>query len=250
VAEALPTRQRSRAHPTSGTSIAKRWASFGRSASFRPVRSAQPDDCWLPPHRLREQLANPTPEIAAVKIGLLDRLGDDHVILRPMHTDDAAAYAGAFQDDPDLGRLLGIEADPDEASVRERIEAQAQRAEDTNFVQMAIADAATDSFWGAMIVHSLHEQHRRGELGFWVVPAQRGRGVGSRAVALTLSWLFEELDLLRVEMTTIPENQVVPALAQRLGFKQEGLLRARDIERGQRVDVVWFGLVREEWAGS
>ena len=99
-------------------------------------------------------------------------------------------------------------------------------------------------------MHSLHGQHRRGEVGFWVVMGQRRQGVGSRAVALILSWLFDEVGLLRVEMTTTPENQAVPGLARRLGFMQEGILRARNVERGQRVDLLWFGLLREEWPGT
>jgi RimJ/RimL family protein N-acetyltransferase len=101
-----------------------------------------------------------------------------------------------------------------------------------------------------VLVHSLHGHHRRGEIGFWVIPGQRRQGLGSGAVALMLSWLFDELELLRVEMTTTPENQAVPALAQRLGFTQEGVLRARNVERGQRVDLLWFGLLREEWRGT
>ena len=50
-------------------------------------------------------------------------------------------------------------------------------------------------------------------------------------------------------MTTTPDNQAVFALARRLGFVQEGVLRRRNVERGVRVDVVWFGVLREEWAG-
>src|SRR5699024_6519073 len=85
------------------------------------------------------------------------------------------------------------------------------------------------------------------ETGFWLVPAARGRGIGASAVALLVGWAFSELDMLRVEMTTTPENAAVPALARRLGFTHEGVLRRRNIERGERVDIVWFGLLREEW---
>jgi ribosomal-protein-alanine N-acetyltransferase len=188
--------------------------------------------------------------MSAMKIDLPDRLSDDLVSLRPMVATDAAPYATAFSDDPDLGRLLGVEQDPGEQTVRERIEAETEPVDDRTYFKLAIADPVTDAFWGEVLVHSLHQKHRRGEVGFWVIPGERGRGVGSRAVALTLSWLFGELDLLRVEMTTTPANQVVPALAQRLGFTQEGLLRERTVERGRRVDLVWFGLLREEWLGS
>jgi RimJ/RimL family protein N-acetyltransferase len=188
--------------------------------------------------------------MAAMKINLPGRLSSDRVSLRPMVPGDAAPYAAAFREDPDLGRLLGVEQDPDEQTVRERIEAQAQPAEDRAFLQFAIADPVTDAFWGEVIVHSLHRHHRRGEVGFWVIPGQRLQGVGSGAVALTLSWLFDELELLRVEMTTTPENPAVPALARRFGFTQEGVLRARNVERGRRVDLLWFGLLREEWPAT
>jgi RimJ/RimL family protein N-acetyltransferase len=67
-------------------------------------------------------------------------------------------------------------------------------------------------------------------------------------VSLTVSWVFKNLDLLRVEMTTTLENPAVPALAKRLGFTHEGTLRARNIERERRVDILWFGLLREEWS--
>jgi RimJ/RimL family protein N-acetyltransferase len=185
-----------------------------------------------------------------MRISPPERLDDGRAALRPLRVGDAGPYARAFVEDDALGRLLGIDKDPDEASVRERIERQAEPSEDATFFRLAIADPASDAFWGEVIAHSLDDQHRRGEIGFWVVPDQRGRGVGSSAVALAISWMFEELGLLRVEMTTTPENLVVPELARRLGFRQEGILRARNIERGERVDIVWFGLLREEWAES
>ena len=150
-----------------------------------------------------------------------------------------AAYAAAFRDDPELGRLIGTEADPDEARVRQRAIA------DRRF-ELAIVDE-DDAFAGMVLLHSLDERHRHCEVGFWLVPAARGNGVATRAVRLVVSWAFEELDLLRVEMTTTPDNAGVFALAERLGFTHEGVLRKRNVERGQRVDVVWFGVLREEW---
>jgi ribosomal-protein-serine acetyltransferase len=66
-------------------------------------------------------------------------------------------------------------------------------------------------------------------------------------VSLALSWAFVHLDLLRMEMTTTRENPAVPALARRLGFIEEGVLRQRNVERGRRLDIIWYGLLREEW---
>ena len=166
-------------------------------------------------------------------------LKGDGVALRRLRPGDAHAYAAAFKEDPELGRLIGTEEDPDEARVRQRATA------DRRF-ELAIT-GADDAFAGMVLLHSLDERHRHCEVGFWLVPAARGRGLASRAVRLVVSWAFEELDVLRVELTTTPDNAGVFALAERLGFAHEGVLRKRNVERGERVDVVWFGLLREEW---
>jgi RimJ/RimL family protein N-acetyltransferase len=62
-----------------------------------------------------------------------------------------------------------------------------------------------------------------------------------------VSWAFDTLDLLRVEMTTTSDNDAVFGLAKTLGFTHEGVMRQRNVERGQRVDIVMFGVVREAW---
>jgi RimJ/RimL family protein N-acetyltransferase len=184
----------------------------------------------------------------AMRIEVPERVADGRVAVRAMRIDDAEPYAAAFADDPDLGRLLGMQSDPDEKTIRDWIERLPQRADEGASVQLSIADAVSDAFWGVIHLHSLDWQSRRCEVGFWVIPEQRHRGVGSRAVSLTVSWVFNNLDLLRVEMTTTPENAAVPALAKRLGFTHEGTLRARNIERERRVDILGFGLLREEWS--
>jgi RimJ/RimL family protein N-acetyltransferase len=185
-----------------------------------------------------------------MRLELSEPLSDGRVTLRCMCAEDAAASARAFRDDPDLGRLIGVEHDPDEAGIGERIARQGEPAAQGRSFQLAIVDAVSDAFWGTMILHSFDWHSRRAEVGFWLVPGARGRGIGSAAVTLAVSWAFEAYDLLRVEMTTTPENPAVPALARRLGFTQEGVLRARNVERGRRVDIVWFGVLREEWLGG
>jgi [ribosomal protein S5]-alanine N-acetyltransferase len=172
-----------------------------------------------------------------------EALAGDGVRLRPLREDDAPAYAGAFRDDPDLGRLLGTENDPDEAAVRDRIANAGQRGG----FELAITADGADAFCGVVSVHRIEVGHGRAEVGFWLVPQSRGAALGARAVRLVLRWLFDEAGLRRVEMTTTPDNGGALALARRLGFQHEGVLCQRDIERGRAVDIVWLGLLRDEW---
>jgi RimJ/RimL family protein N-acetyltransferase len=206
---------------------------------FAPHGAARLCDGAAVVHKL--QVVSPPPLVFP------GRLGDDLALLRAPRESDVGPYAAAFRDDPILGRRLGFDGDPDENEARQRFAQMAVAAEGGHALEFAIADPAGDAFWGSMLVHSINRRHRRAEVGFWVAPAQRGRGVGTRAVALTVDWLFGDLGLARVEMTTTPENPVIPSLARRLGFRHEGTLRARNVERDRRVDILFFGVLREEW---
>jgi RimJ/RimL family protein N-acetyltransferase len=177
-------------------------------------------------------------------IELPESLTGEGVLLRPLRAGDAPAFAAAFRDDPDLGRLLGFEEDPDEAWVRRRVVAPPAAAD---VAELVIADPGSQDFRGLLLSHSRDRRHRHAEVGFWLVPSARGAGLGRAAVALFVGWMFQALDLLRVEMTTTPDNAATLALAARLGFTREGTMRARNIERGERVDVVMLAVLREEW---
>jgi RimJ/RimL family protein N-acetyltransferase len=171
-------------------------------------------------------------------------LRNGQLVLRLVRDGDLPAYAAAFTDDPDLGRLLGSENDPTEESLRGRLERVPSLLADGRMIELAIADAATDDLLGSVTVHSFDWHSGRAEVGFFVVPAARGRGVCTCAVQLVVAWLFDDVGLDRIEMTTTPDNPAVPAIAARLGFAREGVMRSRNLERGERVDVVMFGLVR------
>jgi RimJ/RimL family protein N-acetyltransferase len=130
--------------------------------------------------------------------------------------------------------------------VRRRIERPYAEPPELRRFEFAIADAGDDSFLGALMIHSCDWRHRRAEVGFWVAPWARGRGVLSAALTLFIDWAFGELALERIEMTALPDNDIVPRVAARFGFVREGLLRKRNYERGARVDLVLWGLLREE----
>ena len=82
----------------------------------------------------------------------------------------------------------------------------------------------------------------------------RGKGVGTEAVALITRQLFEALGAGRVQATTDVENAPMRAVLRRLGFTEEGVLRGfmpAAATDGPRHDYVVAGVTRDEWtAGS
>ncbi len=175
-------------------------------------------------------------------------LADELIKLRALGEADAGPYARAFATDPTLGVDIGAEVDPDEVEARRRVHRDAtDREGNTSFVELAIADVASDEFLGVIVMFDLDWRHRRCEVGFWLAQGARRHGIARRALRLALDWLFQSLRMRRVELTTLPESERVIALAESLGFVREGLLRSRNLERGSEVDVAFFGLLRQDW---
>ena len=182
-----------------------------------------------------------------MRIDLPESLSDGYVRLRPMRADDAPAYARAFRDDPELGVAIGVEEDPEETAALARLPQIQERAAAGDAAELAIARADDDAYLGLIVLMNFDWRHRHCEVGFWLVPGARGQGVARAAITLAIDWAFDVLSMRRIEMTTLPENEPTVRLAEALGFAREGLMRARNLERGRVLDVVWFGLLQEEW---
>ena len=167
------------------------------------------------------------------------------VLLRPVAERDVEPYARAFRDDPELGRLAGFDVDPTEEWVRSRLEGADERRASGVFSEVAITEAGGDAFLGAVALHHFEWSAGRVELAVWLAAAARGRGVAHTALSLVLDWLFE-VGFRRAELRTTTGNEPMLALAERLGFAREGVLRRFAVERGVPVDVVVLGLLRDE----
>lgn len=85
-----------------------------------------------------------------------------------------------------------------------------------------------------------------GEIGYWMSPGSRGRGLLTEAGRAVVDWGFAELQLQRIEWRAVVGNAGSARIAQKLGFGYEGLLRqALSSPRGR--DDGWIaGLLAED----
>jgi RimJ/RimL family protein N-acetyltransferase len=183
----------------------------------------------------------------APPIQVPERIEGTRCALRPFADADIPSWAQAFRDDPDLGAAIGAETDPDEESLAGRPAKNAAGAQEGTYVDLAVVGLAEDELLGGVTLHSFDWRHMHTEVGFWLTPTARGQGIATEAVALCVDWAFRELEMHRVEMTTLPQFDRVLALAERLGFSQEGVMRERNLERGVRLDVVMLAVLQAEW---
>ena len=91
---------------------------------------------------------------------------------------------------------------------------------------------------------------RSGHLGYWVDGAVTGRGLATLAVALVCDHAFTAAGLHRLQADIRPENLPSQRLVERLGFRQEGVLRRYlDIDGDWR-DHLSYALLAEDVPGG
>ena len=80
-----------------------------------------------------------------------------------------------------------------------------------------------------------------GEREFW------GKGYGTDAMGLILRYAFTELNLRRVSLNVFEFNQRALRSYEKAGFQLEGRQRQFIQREGRRWDLVYMGILREEW---
>jgi ribosomal-protein-alanine N-acetyltransferase len=93
----------------------------------------------------------------------------------------------------------------------------------------------------------LHPAGRQLEIGYTLLPNERGKGYCSEAVKIMIDYLFLSKDVERIQAQTDPRNMVSHRVLEKLGFKKEGTLRRSFFMRGKWVDSYVYSILREEW---
>ena len=82
------------------------------------------------------------------------------------------------------------------------------------------------------------------EIGYWIAPAFRGRGIATRALELLSRWA-EDVGFARLQLTIFPGNEASARVAAKAGYVEEGLLRAYANQRGEIKDALIWSRVKD-----
>jgi RimJ/RimL family protein N-acetyltransferase len=175
------------------------------------------------------------------RLGAQPHLADDAIRLEPL-TEAHVASIAAIADDPDIVRFTRVPSGADETFVRAWIGRYESGWQEGNRAGYAIRTAGGEVAGFAALV-DLDLERREGEIGYLVAPAARGRGIAPRAVELLTRWGFDELGLLRLELRIDVQNSASEIVAQRSGYRRDGILRNVHFKEGLRCDLaVWSRL--------
>lgn len=169
----------------------------------------------------------------------------DLVVLRPYRALEIPEMEAAMRASEARAWLpLGA---PPRHELRRRVDAAGEPSEGR-------IDLAVEA--GGRLVGEIDARHPRWAVppGVWEIGismfsnVDRGRGYGREAVMLMCRRLFEREGAHRVALTTDLENAPMRAVAERCGFRFEGVLRSfMPSAHGTRRDYAMYAITSDDW---
>ncbi|MEU9300490.1 GNAT family N-acetyltransferase [Streptomyces sp. NPDC048269] len=161
--------------------------------------------------------------------------------LRPFGpADEDEVYAAA--QDPDIQRWTMVPSPYERAHAHVFVNEIVPNGwrEDTAY-PFAVRLGAGGPLVAAVGVH-VHEAFGTNsyEIGYWAAKEHRGQGFMTEAVTAVARWAFTELGAVRLEWRAEAGNTASRAVAEKAGFRFEGLLRAGLIRNDTARDC-WVG---------
>lgn len=86
------------------------------------------------------------------------------------------------------------------------------------------------------------------EIGYQILDVERrGRGVATAALRLMCGYLFADRHVHRLQLGIVVGNEASRRVAEKVGFRSEGIQRGAAYLRGVHLDMEVFSLLRPEW---
>ena len=164
-------------------------------------------------------------------------LAGDRVRLRPWRPDDAPAVHAACQD-AEIQRWTQVPVPYAREHAEGFVDGIAAATWADGGALFAVEPSRGGPLVGSMGLFSPRDGFA--EAGYWTVAAQRGRGFTAEALGLLTAWAFRDLGLHRLELHVHPENAGSRAVAERAGYRAEGLIRQRFLYRGRPSDFILY----------
>ena len=178
-------------------------------------------------------------------------LTTERLVLREITIDDAEFWLRNFSD-PDVVELTAFEPPANlEAAKAEILRFAVHPFEEGTGIRWGISLRGSRDLVGTLGYHQwVREGANRARMGYDLLRAHRGRGLMTEAMQSALGYGFDAMQLNRVEVLIDPVNLPSIRLAERLGFRREGVLRENTYFRGRFIDDAVYALLAKEWRAS
>lgn len=169
------------------------------------------------------------------------------VRLEPLSHHHAEGLTKAVSD----GKLweLWFTTAPSPDEVNQYIDTAISEFDNDQSLPFVVIQNSTNKVVGTTRYMNANSSNRRLEIGTtWYSQSAQRTGINTECKFLLLQYAFEELDCIAVEFRTHFHNQRSRKAIERLGAKQDGILRNHQFDKlGSIRDTVVYSILNSEW---
>ena len=150
--------------------------------------------------------------------------------------------------DPDVIKYYGISFDSLEAT-RLQMEWFAGLEKKGTGIWWAVCSPDNNIFFGAGGLNDLSKEHKKAEIGFWLLPRFWGQGIMGEAIPLICNYGFTTLALHRLEGYVDHENTNCKKALVKSDFIYEGTMRDCEIQNEKFISLDIYARLNEKQVG-
>lgn len=118
----------------------------------------------------------------------------------------------------------------------------------SNAIRCALVEDGEDVILGLVSLVSVDYMNQCAEFHIMIGDENnRGKGMGTFAVNAMLNHAFYNMNLHRVELTVLENNERAKHLYEKVGFVCEGRKRRAKYKNGEFVNMLLYSILREEY---
>ena len=173
-----------------------------------------------------------------------------YVLLRPPSINDLEELSSAAQDGEIWNNPYALFPTPEEMSeyLQNLLKEEEQQQKKT-ILPFIIIHKQSSKIVGTTRYLNIDYDNYHIEMGHtWLAKSYRRTVVNTESKLLLLQHAFENLNCIAVEIRTDILNDISRKAIERLGAKQDGILRNHKIMRNERIrDTVCYSIIKSEW---
>ncbi len=96
-------------------------------------------------------------------------------------------------------------------------------------------------------IHFIDKQNKIASLGYWLGEGFQGKGIITRSCKALIDHCFNVLGMNRVEIKCATGNTKSIAIAEKLHFKKDGIIRQGEFHTDKFFDIDLYSMLKKEW---
>jgi len=144
---------------------------------------------------------------------------------------------------PDTIKYYGVSYDSPEAT-KKQMTFFADLEKNETGTWWAICSPDNTIFYGAGGLNSLSKEHKKAEIGFWLLCEYWNKGIMTEAIPLICNYGFDKLELHRIEAFVETPNENSKKVLMKFNFQHEGTMHDCEIKNGKFISLDIYAKIK------